>query len=116
VTPLPQQRLLQLHPDGAAPVVKQNKGIHMAFKQRLAAIAAIGALAALSASAFAAPVKNDIYSGGQRATDTRDVYTDGARIGNRDVYTDGARVTGQRDVYSDGARVTDRRDSFTDGA
>ena len=88
----------------------------MALKQRLAAVAAIGALAALSTSVIAAPVKYDIYSGGQRAVDTRDVYTDGARIANRDVYTDGARVTGSRDVYSDGARVTDRRDAFSDGA
>lgn len=88
----------------------------MAFKQRLASALAIGALAALSTSAFAAPVKYDIYSGGQRATDTRDVYLDGARIGNRDGFTDGARATGSRDVYSDGARVNDRRDSFTDGA
>ena len=76
----------------------------MAIQQRLAIAAAIGALAALSTSAFAAPVKYDIYSGGQRAVDSRDVYTDGAR------------VTGSRDVYSHGARVTDRRDAFSDGA
>ncbi|KWR83381.1 hypothetical protein [Cupriavidus sp. IDO] len=33
----------------------------------------------------------------------RDVYTDGARIGQRDVFTDGARVE-QLDTFIDGAR------------
>ena len=88
----------------------------MALKQRLAAVAAIGALAALSTSVFAAPVKYAVYSGGQRTTGARDVYSDGARVSNRDVFTDGARVSGSRDVYSDGARVQDRRDAFSDGA
>lgn len=44
----------------------------------------------------------------------RDVYTDGARIGQRDVFTDGARI-GQRDAFTDGARI-EARDVYTDGA
>ncbi|RDK08567.1 hypothetical protein [Cupriavidus lacunae] len=44
----------------------------------------------------------------------RDVYTDGARIGQRDVFTDGALI-GQRDAFTDGARI-EARDVYTDGA
>jgi len=50
----------------------------MKIKQRIAAVAALGALSVLSVSAFAAPAKFDVYSGGQRVTDQRDAYTDGA--------------------------------------
>ncbi|CAG2158417.1 hypothetical protein LMG31506_06356 [Cupriavidus yeoncheonensis] len=44
----------------------------------------------------------------------RDVYTDGARIGQQDFFIDGARV-GQRDAFTDGARF-EVRDVYTDGA
>ncbi|MGO4305383.1 hypothetical protein [Cupriavidus sp. RAF12] len=88
----------------------------MNIKQRMAAIATLGALSAISVSAFAAPAKFDVYSGGQRVGAV-DTYTDGARVNDRrDVYTDGARVNDRRDVYLDGARVNDKRDAFTDGA
>ncbi|MEN7526428.1 MULTISPECIES: hypothetical protein [unclassified Cupriavidus] len=76
----------------------------MTVKSRIATLAVIGALSGLSASAFAAPVKYDVYSGGQRVADSRDTYTDGAR------------AVDKRDVFLDGARVNDRRDAFSDGA